>query len=275
MDAFDITYFAIIALYLAGTVVYLTGAFRRSRRTKRVASWIALAGFLLHSSMLLHFIVTRPFTDLTSDYYIKLLSWSVLAIFFLLWWRLKLEFLAMTASPLALVLFVSSLTLPGTKTLMPKSLSGLFFSMHIGSIFLSLGLLAMAFGAAVVFVHLDRKIKAKEKLSGFQQDLPSLAAVDKANHWAVMIGFPLFTLGILAGFLWAKSVWGRVLTWDPKEVVSLVIWLLYGVLFNGRLTMGWRGRKPAILAIWIFVLTLVSLVGVNIFLQSHHSFVQK
>ncbi len=274
MSSLELLRLCVAALYLFGTLLFFAGALSRKDALKRAASWCAIIGFGLHSVSLALDIAGQSFQTLPRGFYVKFLSWSFLAIFFLVWWRLKLHFLALIASPLALLLFVFSLTLQHKQAVMPESLSGLFFGLHIGSLFFSLALLGMAFGAGIIFLHLNRKIKTKEKLTGFNKDLPALAVFDQVNHWAVLFGFPLFTLGMLSGFIWARFTWGRVLSWDPKEVVSIFIWLFFAVLFHQRLMLGWRGRKPAKMAMWLFIFTVVSLMGVNLFLPTHHSFQQ-
>ncbi|MEF2677542.1 MAG: ABC transporter permease, partial [Bilophila wadsworthia] len=50
------------------------------------------------------------------------------------------------------------------------------------------------------------------------------------------------------------------------------VWGLYAWLFHQRFTQGWQGRKPAILAIWIFTVCAFSLIVVNLFMTTHHSF---
>lgn len=274
MSSLELLRLSVAALYLVGTLLFFGGVLSRREGLKRAATWCAIIGFGLHSVSLVLDLSSHSFRTLPRGFYVKLLSWSVLAIFFITWWRLKLEFLALTASPLAFLLFAFSLTLQQKQAVMPESLSGLFFGLHIGSLFFSLALLGMGFGAGIVFLHLDRKIKAKEKLTGFRKDLPALAVFDKVNHWAVLFGFPLFTLGMLSGFVWAPAQWGRVLSWDPKEVISICIWLLYALVFHQRIIVGWRGRKPAKLVIWVFLFTVTSLLVVNLFLPTHHSFQQ-
>ncbi len=59
--------------------------------------------------------------------------------------------------------------------------------------------------------------------------------------------FPLWTFGVLvAGPIWAEYAWGRYWGWDPKEVWSLVTWVVYAAYLHARATAGWRGRRAAI-----------------------------
>ena len=102
--------------------------------------------------------------------------------------------------------------------------------------------------------------------------LPALSTCDTVNRWAVAAGFPLYTIGLLSGFIWAKLTWNRIFSYDPKEILAIGVWLLFAFLFHQRLFLGWRGRKTAKLAIRIFGLTLVSLLVINFFVPTHHSF---
>ncbi|ACV68751.1 cytochrome C assembly family protein [Desulfohalobium retbaense] len=262
----------IIALYLLATILYFTGVIRQRNRLKQLAQTLAVAGFGLHT-LDLGLVFFRPGAPaiVQGQFYISLLAWTFLAIYFLLWRKLRLEFLALTAAPLALILFTSSMAVTTERLAVPAKLSSLWFGLHVGTFFLSIALLAMAFGAGIVYLYVDKKIKTKAKLSSLNKDMPALTSVDQANRWAVMLGFPLYTLGLFSGFAWARFTWGRIFSWDPKEIVSLLIWFLFAYLFHQRLAMNWTGRKPAKLAIWIFVLTILSLWGVNFLLPTHHS----
>ena len=175
-------------------------------------------------------------------------------------------------APLALVLFSSSLAVRTQVLAVPEHFSVLWFSLHVGTIFVSLALIAMAFGAGLAYLHLEKIIKTKAKMPGFSKDLPSLETFDRANHWAVSVGFPLYTISVMSGFLWASFTWKKIISWDPKELITIVIWIIFAVLFHQRTALGWRGRKPARTAIVLFALCLVSLVGVNFLLPTHHSF---
>jgi len=272
MQATDLLRLAVVLCYLAVTALSIAGMLGRREMLKRAALVLAGTGFLLHSVLLaLNLAALGAEAFHRSFFHLSFLAWFLMLVFFFVRWKLKLEFLALTSAPLALLAFLSSLAVTARVTL-PKSLSGPFLALHIGSLFVSLGLLAMAFGAGGLFLHMEKKIKRKEKLSGFRSDLPSLSAFDRVNHWAVVAGFPLYTIGLVSGFVWGRFTFGRVFGWDPKEIVSVVIWVLYALLFHQRLAAGWRGRKAAVLAIIVFICSAVSIAGVNFLLPTHHSF---
>lgn len=260
-------------LYLAGSISYPLGLVLRRPALKRAATWTSVAAFALHTvDLFIRFVELGAVNLQHGQFYMSLMAWFFVLIFFVLWWKLKHDFLSMITAPLALILFSTSLAVRTQVLAVPEHFSALWFSLHVGTIFISLALIAMAFGAGLAYLYLEGKIKTKSKLPGFSKDLPSLETFDRANNWAVCIGFPLYSISILAGFLWASFTWKQVISWDPKEIISIFIWTLFALLFHQRTVLGWRGRKPAKTAIVLFVLCLVSLVGVNFLLPTHHSF---
>ncbi|NCC25430.1 MAG: cytochrome C assembly protein [Deltaproteobacteria bacterium] len=262
----------IIVLYFSGAVLFLGGLVLRSTVFRRWAMRLAGAGFGLHSVDIGLMVVGLGHENFTqAQFHFSLMAWLFLAVFFFLCWRLKIEFLSLAAAPLALILFTSSLAVSDIKVPVPETLSSLWFGLHVGSLFISMALLALACGAGMCYLYLERRIKTKAGIKGFAQDLPSLSVFDKANHWAVMAGFPLYTAGMLSGFIWAAFTWKQVFSWDPKELISIVIWSVYGYLFHQRLILGWQGRKPAKIVIWLFVLTILSMTIINLMMPTHHS----
>jgi ABC-type transport system involved in cytochrome c biogenesis permease subunit len=264
---------SIALLYLVGALLYLAGVIGQKERVRKAALAATVLGFVLHTADLAATLILPGHASLfMGRFYLSLLAWSLLLLYLFMAWRLKLQFLTLTAAPLALVIFLSSFPLSGVRIPIPPELSLLWFGMHIASIFVSIGLLALAFGAGMAYLFLERKIKGKASLQGWTNQLPSLTAFDRVNHFAAMIGFPLYTVGLLSGFLWAKLTWNRMFSWDPKELATLFIWFVFAALFHQRLVLGWKGRKPAKMAIWVFLFTLISLLGINFFVPTHHSF---
>jgi ABC-type transport system involved in cytochrome c biogenesis permease subunit len=95
--------------------------------------------------------------------------------------------------------------------------------------------------------------------------LPNLQILDEANYRFVTTCFPLFTLAILAGVLWAESARGSYLRDSPKEVYSLVTWLIFAIVLHMRLTAGWRGKRAAVLSIAGFIRVLFAFMGLIFF----------
>jgi cytochrome c-type biogenesis protein CcsB len=115
----------------------------------------------------------------------------------------------------------------------------------------------------------EHSIKTKNRGFFFKR-LPSLELLDSTGYTCIIVGFTLLTMGLIGGIVFAKSIWGRFWNWDPKEVWTGITWLVYAVLIQQRLTMGWRGRKAAILSIIGFAILLFTFFGVNFLLQGHH-----
>jgi len=101
--------------------------------------------------------------------------------------------------------------------------------------------------------------------------LPALEQIDRHVYRAVAYGFPLLTLVIITGAVWAQYVWQRWWSWDPKETASLVTWLVYAGYLHGRQQRNWTGKTSATIVLVGFLAVLFTFAGVN-FLQSLHSY---
>ena len=97
--------------------------------------------------------------------------------------------------------------------------------------------------------------------------------MDEIGYRAVMIGFPIFTLGALIfAMIWAHEAWSRFWGWDPKEVWALITWLFYAAFLHLRLSRGWDGEKSAWLAVIGFVIIMFNLIAVNLIIAGLHSY---
>jgi ABC-type uncharacterized transport system permease subunit len=194
------------------------------------------------------------------------LAWVIMFISLCLWFRMGLRILLLAATPLALALSALSLR-SSPAVFLPSNLSGLFITLHISALFLSGGLLTLAFCAGLLFVYLDRRLKRKIPGTIFNKDFPSLSAFDAVNRYAVLAGFPLYTLGLTAGFIWGP-LFSQAIE-SPKVLLSLFIWALYALLFYQRTALGFRGRRTAVMAMAIFAVSALSF-GID-YTLSHHS----
>ena len=133
------------------------------------------------------------------------------------------------------------------------------------------GMFAITFLAAIMYLILERSIKQK-KFGSFYSRLPSLATLDSINYYSLVYGFVFLTLGMITGSVYAQYLIGTYWQWDPKEVWSLITWISYAVLIHERLTVGWRGRKAALLSIVCFCILIFTFLGSSLWLGGYHSF---
>jgi cytochrome c-type biogenesis protein CcsB len=113
-------------------------------------------------------------------------------------------------------------------------------------------------------------IQNSEPLS--PQRLSLAETLDNISYRVIGLGFPLLTIGIIAGAVWANEAWGSYWSWDPKETWALITWLVFAAYLHARITRGWQGRRPAILAASGFVVVWTCYLGVNLLGKGLHSY---
>ncbi|MEH1788095.1 c-type cytochrome biogenesis protein CcsB [Nostoc sp.] len=114
------------------------------------------------------------------------------------------------------------------------------------------------------------EIQNSEPLS--PQRLSLAETLDNISYRIIGLGFPLLTIGIIAGGVWANEAWGSYWSWDPKETWALITWLVFAAYLHARITRGWQGRSPAILASTGLLVVWVCYLGVNLLGKGLHSY---
>jgi len=134
-------------------------------------------------------------------------------------------------------------------------------------ILLSMGAAALLFAAAVtaiLLVFLDRRLRTR-RIADLPSALPPLDALEKIMFRLIAAGFGLLTLALLTGFVFVTNLFTQNLV--QKTVLSLIAWLLFGVLLIGRLRFGWRGRSAVRWTLWGFGILAVAYFGVKFVLE--------
>lgn len=104
------------------------------------------------------------------------------------------------------------------------------------------------------------------------QRLSLAESLDNISYRIIGLGFPLLTIGIIAGAVWANEAWGSYWSWDPKETWALITWLVFAAYLHARITRGWQGRRPALLAASGFLVVWICYLGVNLLGKGLHSY---
>ena len=99
-----------------------------------------------------------------------------------------------------------------------------------------------------------------------------LTTIDNLSYRILGFGFPLLTLGILSGAVWANETWGSYWNWDPKETWALITWIVFAIYLHSRLIKKWKGTRPAIIASVGFIIVWVCYLGVNLVGKGLHSY---
>lgn len=257
--------------YCVGAVGYLIYLFRDWESIHRASLGALLIGavfqavaIILQSHAVGHLAVANSHEALAFFAWILVVTYLVVQI------RLNLRILGSFVAPLALVFMLTSSLLPDKVVPTTSIFQSIWMVLHVMTLFLANALFALAFSAGIMYLLQERHIKRKN--FGFLYPrLPSLERLDTINYFCLIVGFPLMTVGLVAGFAYAGTVWRSPWNWDPKEIFALITWFIYAILLHERLAVGWRGRRAAWLAIFGFSAVLVTFLGVNLLFEGHHT----
>ena len=259
-----------ILFYILSATGYVSYLFFQKKSFHKSGYYLLVTGFVCHFAALGYGFIESghlPVRDLRET--LMLTAWAVAGVFLAFQYKFKLKILGIFAAPLTVLIMVVASQLPNDP-LQAKSLFNSFWLIfHVLSVLIGDASFALACGVGILYLVQEHSIKAKNRGFFFKR-LPSLELLDSTGYTCIIVGFTLITMGLIGGIVFAKSIWGRFWNWDPKEVWAGITWLVYAVLIQQRLTVGWRGRKAAILSIIGFAILLFTFFGVNFLLQGHH-----
>lgn len=261
-----------LTFYFLATIKGVFEIFRGKKTTTRGTIYLATVGFLFHTANIIVRYADGGHIPVTSMHEAaSFFSWCILLLFFYHEYRYRLGMLGSFIMPIVFLLMFSSSVFPRDIRALSPVLQSYWFGIHVIFAFLGDAAFAMACGIGIMYLLQERYLKSRH-LSGLFRKLPSLQVLDEINYHLITIGFPLLTLAMITGVIWANAAWGTYWRWDPKEVWSLITWLVYALLLHMRLTVGWRGRKAALLSIIGFAVVIFAFFGVSLILKGRHVF---
>jgi cytochrome c-type biogenesis protein CcsB len=262
--------FITILFYMLSASAYFAYLFLQKDFLQKAGYILMAIGFLLHSVSIGYTFIKvgrMPAQNLYET--LSLTGWAVAGVFLAFQYKFNLKILGIYAAPLATLILIISSLLPRGAVQINDLFKSYWLVIHILMVFLGEASFALACGLGILYLIQERAIKTKTHGFFFKR-LPSLERIDTMGYACIVVGFTLLSIGLITGFVYAKMVWGRFWSWDPKEVWSGITWLLYAALLHERLAIGWRGRRSAITAIIGFAVILFTFLGVNFLLKGHH-----
>ena len=258
-------------IYLLSTACYFWYVFRPKSAAGKAATVFLTTGWALHTIALVVRTVAAgrpPFLNLYE--YVLSLTWGVVLVYLVAEFTTKTRQLGAFAVPLVTMFAYLATQLPSDVNPTMPALRSAWRIPHITTAILAYSSFALGFGLA--FMYLLRERIDKKPGSFWASRMPSAKVLDQLVYRVLAFGFLMQTALLITGAIWAQFAWGRYWGWDPKETWSLITWLIYASYLHMRVTMGWRGRKSAVVCIVGFVATMFTLFGVSLLLPGLHSY---
>ncbi|MBI5657611.1 MAG: c-type cytochrome biogenesis protein CcsB [Geobacter sp.] len=268
--------------YMVSMLLFFAFMASRNKGVGLAASGAAYAGWLIQTAAILlrwkeSYDLGHGHAPLSNLYEsVVFFAWTIILIYGIIEMKYKYRIVGAFVVPFALLgmawaqLGLSS----GIEPLVP-ALQSNWLLYHVITCFLGYAAFAVACGISIMYLIKERHESATGgdgQAGGVMATFPSVRVLDDLNYKAIMIGFPLLTLGIVTGAAWANYAWGTYWSWDPKETWSLIVWFIYAAFLHARITRGWVGRRAAFLSIIGFAATIFCYLGVNLFLSGLHSY---
>jgi cytochrome c-type biogenesis protein CcsB len=269
-----------VTLFIGATIIYFLAVLGyffylayKNEPIAVVATGVTILGLLLHAGSIGVRWVVAGHTPLTDMYeYSSLFAFMVVASYLVVQVSIKNKTIGGFALGIAFLLMGLARQFYKDPSPLVPALQSYWLEIHVFTMVISSGALGVAFLFAVLYYLKDRQVKRNGVESGLLAKLPSMNALDNLSYRTTAFGFPLWTIGIVAGAIWAEQAWGRYWGWDPKETWSFITWLIYAGYLHARITAGWRGRSAAILSAIGFASVIFTFFFVNLWVSGLHSY---
>ncbi|WP_281965768.1 c-type cytochrome biogenesis protein CcsB [Serinicoccus marinus] len=154
--------------------------------------------------------------------------------------------------------------------LMP-ALNSIWLIIHVTIAILATALFTIGAALAVAYLLRDRA-ETMGRVRGWIAALPEAGRLERITYGIHIVAFPLWTFTLIAGAIWAEQAWGRYWGWDPKEVWTFIIWVVYAAYLHARATSSWSTRRATWVALLGFGCVIFNYVGVNLLMTGLHSY---
>lgn len=250
-------------LYMVSAALLFHSIGKHSAGLQKVSFWLAAAGGLSHAAaQYTHwFGVAEPEVGLA-----PLLSLCALAIIMLLIGTSIQErrFFAagLVALPIAAAVTLLELALPQQPFTLSDPSTGVM--VHLVSSILAFGLLAIA-GVYAFFAFLIDHFLRRHHLNPVIRLLPPLEVLEHLLFTLIGVGFLMLTVSLLSGIIFINDIFAQHLV--HKTILSIMTWLVFGVLLFGRWRYGWRGSLAVRMTLAGVILLVLSYFGTKLVLE--------
>ncbi|WP_375497258.1 c-type cytochrome biogenesis protein CcsB [uncultured Jatrophihabitans sp.] len=205
---------------------------------------------------------------------------GIVAFLGVMWKAPQIRFLGgFVLLPVILLMFLAGTVLYSRAQPLVPALQSYWLAIHVTLVSVAEGALMTSAVLTVLFLlrsRYDKQVAAPGYRQGsvatLASRLPAAKTLDKAAYRVVAFSFPLYTVAIICGAIWAEAAWGRYWGWDPKETWAFIVWVIYACYLHARATAGWKGRAAAWVNLLGFGAITFNFVIVNLVVSGLHSY---
>ena len=260
-------------------LLYMVWLGSKNELVGRLATYITIIALITNTFAIILRMITSGHPPLSNGYeFLLTFVGGILAVYLFAEFRYKLRSLGAFVMPIPFLLLMFIIMSMGPEEriaqAVPPALKSQWLTFHVLTAMFAYGAFAVSFGLGIMYLlKLSKNDDGRKSNSkGIVARFPSLESLDELAYKVVGFAFPLLTLCIITGAIWANYAWGTYWSWDPKETWSLITWIIYAGYLHARLMYGWKGKRAAWMAIFGFAAVLFTFFGVNYFLAGLHSY---
>jgi len=251
-------------LYIVAAVLLYNSIRKRSAGWRNASFGFAALGALIHSGVQFFHWFGSEAPDVSLPH---LLSLCALVIILLLiastLTRRELYAGGLVALPIAAAVLLLEWIVPPHAIPLTDASAGT--AVHIVSSVLAFGILSIA-GVYALFVFFIDHFLRLHHLNPLVRSLPPLEVLESLLFKFIAAGFAVLTVSLISGMIFINDIFAQHLV--HKTLLSIVAWLVFGILLWGRWRFGWRGSLAVRLTLAGIVLLLLSYFGSKFVLET-------
>jgi ABC-type uncharacterized transport system permease subunit len=228
------------ATYIAAALAFLVHLAGRAQGAPAVRAgvWLIAAGAALHATYVVVSSMVLNICPIKGIHFaLSVVSVLACATFLAMRLRYRIDAVGAIVAPLALTFLIGSEAAHADKG---AALKSAVLPVHILANLVGEALFVLAFAAAVAYLVADKQLK-KKNVAGVGSRLPPLDVLDRAEHAFLLAGFPLLTVGIITGALWANKIESGSAVDVARSLFGYATWALFAGVLLLRAWRGWRG----------------------------------
>ena len=264
-------FWGVVPLYAVAAILYAVAFFGDRRALARYASWaLALAAIVQLIGLLIFGKLRGEWPPISPGESLATLACATAFIYLYVEQRSGARGLGVFASTLILTFQLPAAYLGPTFEI-PQILQGKSFGPHVAFNITSFASFTVGAFIAVTYLLQYRQLRSLAP-GALMERLPSLEKLDDMSFRASQAGWIFLSIGLVLGAQLAHQVWGKAWQWDPKQCMTLLTWMIYGLALYLRRFRYWQGGRLAAITLAGFASILIALIVFHGLIPTEHQF---